>query len=136
MASSWLDMRIHYHFASKLESVHFALSVDIAYGSKNCEICNPSPLRDLLHDIQFITGFALIGILVCRQLSSIRSVLLRDNCTCVSALKIIRKMHKMLVSSSGVEDVKIKSSLKSVHIAFDLPGNESKFPAGFVNSPQ
>lgn len=102
--AGWIWEYITTLFPSWNQSLfHFALSVNMDYGPKNCEICNPSPLRDLLHDIQFITGFVLIEIPVCRQLSFIRS-LLWDNRACVRALKIVRKMHKMLASSLGFED--------------------------------
>lgn len=72
-------------------------------------------------DIWITVGFALIEILVRRKLFSIRSVLW-ENRVFVNAQKIIRKMHEKLVCSSGLQDVKRKSSLKAVHIAFYLTG--------------
>ena len=75
----------------------------------------------MLCDIWITVGFALIEVLVCRKLSSVSSVL-QKNHVFVNALKIIGKKHKKLVCSSGLKDVKRKSSLKAVHIAFYLTG--------------
>lgn len=49
--------------------------------------------------------------------------MLWDNHAFVTALKILRKKHKIFACSSSLKDVK---SLKAVHAAFDLLGNESK----------